>query len=646
VSSNVFQPGSFITEKAFIKIALCALNYVPEVDFKWDGIYRKAVEVGLVTDVYYIVRTEDNTSYTRGQAVEVLYNALTLPLKGSDTKLFRQLMQDGQLSNDDALIAGFVFDTIRMDIIELTATDMDRVTIKLNEEAAEIGAINIYRSASPQEKQTCSVVSRTSNQIVIETMPQIPLRDYTVEIMNVKDIEGNVMERVSKTFYGFVSQKVDSTYFRINTIQPENSKSVNVIFTQPVNKNSEVCLHYRLFENNQLFADGNLGDITVRKLGTNPNGVLLTLTNKSFNTKATYTLEVSGKLLSAYGAKMNNGESDEMKFIPGEGEVQGFTLTEIYTSDSETIAVEFNKEINPFIAQQIYNFYVTDLNGKPIQVEKTAVEQNGRDQGRVLYINMKDPFEKGKNYQLTINYLNDITRQEYISEQVFNFTAQFSANETLGITAFYYHDNQTIELVFNKSLDPETAMNVSSYTIKNRKDNKNYNPVKVYQDTQSMNRVKLYFAAGYAFEYQTQYELKIHETMKDYTGKSLDKNYYLNFEGESGLTKTPFNYSKLDPVSTDSIKITFNKEFALEESVIKPENYILEYYHQGIKLEKNPIGVLFIDAKTIILRFDELAYDTDYTLRIQTIRDFAGQEKNGISAIPFNFKSELYVSGD
>ena len=30
----------------------------------------------------------------------------------------------------------------------------------------------------------------------------------------------------------------------------------------------------------------------------------------------------------------------------------------------------FNKEINPFLAQQIYNFYVTDEDGNPITIEK------------------------------------------------------------------------------------------------------------------------------------------------------------------------------------------------------------------------------------------------------------------------------------
>lgn len=644
VTPNSFQPNAFITEKAFIKITLCALNYIPEVDFKWDGIYRKAVEVGLVTDVYYIVRTEDNLNYTRGQAVAVLYNALTLPLKGTEIKLFQQLIQDGQLSKDDALIAGFIYDTIRTEIVEVIPNDMDEASIRFNEDIAEIGDISIYRSTNPEEKHICTVLSRTPNTFTIETIPQIPLREYIIEATNIKDKEGNFIEKVTQAFHGYISEKVSSTYFRINTIEPENSKSINVIFTQPVNKNSEICLYYRIFENNQLFADGNLGDITVRQLGSNPNGVLLTLANKSFNTQATYTLEVNGDLLSAYGAKMNNGAKDEMKFIPRDGEVESFSITEIYTSDSETIAVEFNKEINSFIAQQIYNFYVTDVDGKPIQVEKTTVEQAGNDQGRVLYIKIKGSFEKGKVYHFTINYLNDITRQEYISEQVFSFTAQYSVNEALGVSALYYHDNQTLEFIFNKPLDPATASNSSYYTIKNKKSNKTYNPVKVYHNTQSMDRVKLYFSSAEAFEYQTQYELQINEAMKDYTGKTLGRTYRLSFEGESNLSKTPFNYSGLVPVSTEAIKITFNKEFALEESIIKPENYILEYYYQGMKIEKNPVGVLFIDAKTIILRFDQIAYDTDYTLRIQNIRDYAGQEKNGISAIPFNLKSELYAS--
>lgn len=640
VAPNTFQPNAFITEKAFIKIALCALNYVPDIDFNWDGIYRKAVEVGLVTDLYYIVRTEDNPNYTRGQAVEVLYNALTLPLKGTEIKLYQQLIQDGKLSNDDALIAGFVYDTIRTDIIEILPTEMDRVTVKLNEAVKKIGDVYIYRSANPEDKQLCTVVSQGTSELVIKTIPQVTLRDYTLEIMSVTDMEGNTVESVKKSFYGFVTEKVTSTFFRISAIEPENSKSINIVFTHPVNKNAEISLYYRIYEDNRLFADGSKGEMTVRQLGKGQNSVMLTLVNKSFNPGYTYTLEIGSELLSAYGAPLNNGNFDSMKFIPGEGAAETFQLTGIAAIDSETIEVSFNKEINPFIAEQIYNFYITDDKGKPVQIEKTVVSSAPKQSGKVLVINLNGNLENNKNYQLTINNLNDITRQEYITEQKYSFTASYGSNEGLVLGAISYADKQTIELIFNRPLDRKTSSEPSLYGVKNKVSGVLFRPVKVYVDSQNPEKVKLYFKSGDAFEDRKLYELQLSEDLKDYTGKAMGKVYRIDFYGESKSNSTPFAYTDICPVSSDSIKITFSREFLLDENVIRPENYVLEYYYQGMKIEKNPTDILYVDDKTLILRFDAISYGIDYVLKATSLKDFV--ETGNMAPIHFNFNEKEY----
>ncbi len=642
VTTNSFQPNAFITEKAFIKITLCALNYIPEVDFKWDGIYRKAVEVGLVTDVYYIVRTEDNTNYTRGQAVEVLYNALTLPLKGTDIKLFQQLIQDGLLSNDDALIAGFVYDTIRTDILEVLSVEMDRVTVKFNEAVKKIGDVYIYRSSSPDDKQLCTVLSQGSNELVVKTIPQIALRDYTIEVLSITDAEGNTIDSVKKSFYGFLTEKVTSTFFRISAIEPENSKAINVIFTHPVNKNTEISLYYKIYEDNRLFADGTKGELTVKQLGKGQNSVLLTLVNKSFNPQCTYSLEIDGELLSAYGAPINNGSSDMMKFIPGEGAAEAFQLTGITTLDSETIEVSFNKEINPFIAEQIYNFYVTDEKGKPVQIEKTVVSEAPRQAGKVIVIKLYGSMEKDKAYQLTINNLNDITRQEYISEQVYSFTSSFGINEGLILGAIRYPDKQTVELIFNRPLDKKTASDASLYGIRNKTDGTVYRPVKVYIDSQNPEKVKLYFKRTDALVDGKPYELQLNELLKDYTGKALGKLYRLDFYAEAYQSPSPLTCIDISPISSDAIKITLNKEFLLDEDAIRPENYILEYYYQAMKIEKNPTSILYVDDKTLILKFDAIGYGIDYVLRMTSLKDFAEFETSSLPAINFNFDAKNY----
>jgi len=130
--------------------------------------------------------------------------------------------------------------------------------------------------------------------------------------------------------------------------------------------------------------------------------------------------------------------------------------------------------------------------------------------------------------------------------------------------------------------------------------------------------------------------------LKDIMGKNINKTFALEFIPDSAVGKLPLDYSDISLVSPDSIKLTFSKEFALDANIVKPDNYILEYSIQGVKVEKNPVSLIYIDDKTLILKFDELAYDTDYILKIVTIKDFSETERNTLQTIRVSFESEVY----
>jgi len=58
-----FEPYEYISEKAFLKMALCALGYEYGTDFNWSNVYQKAYEIGLVVDESYAVKTNDNNEF-------------------------------------------------------------------------------------------------------------------------------------------------------------------------------------------------------------------------------------------------------------------------------------------------------------------------------------------------------------------------------------------------------------------------------------------------------------------------------------------------------------------------------------------------------------------------------------------------------
>ncbi|OUN80307.1 hypothetical protein B5G06_11870 [Flavonifractor sp. An52] len=92
VSSIRFGSTMELSETMFLTMTLRALGYEDSgeaADFTWDKPYALAKQVGL-TDA-----DSDNGTFTRGDAVEVFWNALSADMEDVDKTLSDQLIEDG-----------------------------------------------------------------------------------------------------------------------------------------------------------------------------------------------------------------------------------------------------------------------------------------------------------------------------------------------------------------------------------------------------------------------------------------------------------------------------------------------------------------------------------------------------------------------
>ena len=110
--SGNYKPNDYVTEKSFIKIMLEILGYQMNIDYTWESIYRKAYEIGLVTDLFYIAKVEDNTNFLRSEAVNIIYSALTIKEKSTDKELFYKLIDANIITEKDAIKIGFIPETV------------------------------------------------------------------------------------------------------------------------------------------------------------------------------------------------------------------------------------------------------------------------------------------------------------------------------------------------------------------------------------------------------------------------------------------------------------------------------------------------------------------------------------------------------
>jgi hypothetical protein len=628
-AKGTFEPTGYISEKAFLRLVLSALGYIYNEDYPLEQVYTRAYSLGLVTDPSYFNRTEDNVNYTRGQAVEVLYNALKTINKNTGKEMFYSLIDEGAITREAAVKAGFIEDNDTT-IEEIKALDFSKVYIKFNENIKLIPSENIimYAHGKEADKIECSLASLDGNELVLYAPNRGSKNFYDIKLLNVEDEDGNITSEILGIFAGYELKidDVEADYFRINRIEAINEKSIKVLFTHPVNVNSEIPEFYKIYEDDRLFTGGNSDDITVRA-NSQSDGVILTLNKKVFSENGIYTLKIDGDLTSAYGVKLNDGANDSMRFVSSPYAAETFALLEIIPFDSKTLLLNFNKEINPFLASQIFNFYLTKEDGTPIKIEKTMPDEVISEDGNMLFINIEGTFVKRGKYILTINNLSDVSRREYITEKSYPFTADYGSSNELKVDYVYARDNKTVEVHFSTRPDINTVSIANYYTI--RGDGHSYTaiPEKVFYDANTdPHLVKLYLPDGKSLTKNKDYYLTIDNRMKDFIGNNIVRNSKEYFGGTSDSFRAPVIEDAVT-ISSDAIKLTFDREIALDAPNILTSNYVMEYSISGIQYKKVPLSVIYINAKTVILKFDYLVDDDiSFIIKYNKLKDYSGAE--------------------
>lgn len=635
--SGNYKPNDYITEKSFIKIMLSTLGYEINIDYTWENIYKKAYEVGLVTDLLYIAKVEDNTNFLRSDAVNNIYRALTIKEKATGKELFYKLIDANMITEKDAIKMGFITedvediediedvdkDEVITEIESIIVFDQQNISMQFNEEIVDFGDIFIYEAVNEDKELRFDIEDYDDYYIMLKTERNRPGIEYTIEIRDLEDKDGNVIEVLYCAFIGSKPEKIESNFFRIQKIDPVNKKSAKVYFTHPVNINSENSIYYTVYEDGYEFAEGSREQLIARNVVSEDNCILLTLMTGTFEEDEEYTVKINGDMISAYGVKLNDGDYDEMSFTAVAGEADTFKLVEVIAYDRETLLLNFNKEVNPFLAQQIYNFYVTDADNNPIKINKVTVESQGPNTGEVIFINIDGRFVKEDKYYITINNLNDVTRQEYISEVTYSFEADYGYSDKFDIQDAEALDKQTVEVFFTNIPDVDSASDTSMYYAKQRRGTEKVTPLRaLYDPAVHPYKVTLFFNEG-DLTAKREYEINVNYRFKDYLGNQLGTNKYDYFNASSEEKSSP-SIVDATPISTDSVKLDFDKELSFNQNNLSPTNYTLEFNQNGMNVKKMPLGVLYVDAKTIVLRFDKIDYDIPYTLKFTSIMDYTG----------------------
>lgn len=621
---STFVPDEYTSEKQFLKMALCALGYIENTDFDWSNIYQKAYSIGIVTDPSYASKTQDNTLfYLRSEAVKVIYRSLNTPKKGGQKKLANLLVDEGAFTSAVIAASGIFGDDLPTSVEKVTSTAVDSIEVDLNENIQSVNSADITISDTAASTSVLAVKSLAfrDDKIQIITAGQISGRQYTVSINSVTDINGNISGRLTGSFAGFIQQQVSSDFFKIRKVEQASSNVINIYFTQPVNDNSESPAYFEITKNGSTYLTGSTQNFSVKKLQTANDAVSLLLKSTTLSQGEVYGVKVSGRLSSSYGAKLGEGAGGSMDFVTIAGQTSQLEVSAVQAWTSKSVKIIFNREIDPVWAGKRLNYMVLDANNNEIDVTKATVSDNGRE----VMLTLEGSLEKAKPYEVEMDTIPDIYGQSSIEGKSYKFSGTYPDNISLSLSQASSTFNNSVTLTFNKAIDADSASDASNYYIQGVSDSSFYAiPVKAYFDAQgSQNTVKLFLPSERVFKNGERYCVYV-SSLKDVTGSTSYDSLRAEFYGSGNSVVKP-QITDAVTVARDTVKLSFNVEIAYDLNNISQNNYSLEYAENGETIKMIPIGVNYIDAKTLTLKFNDELYQTkSYQIKFNTVTDYSG----------------------
>lgn len=624
-----FGPNDRLNEKAFLTMVLKAIGYS---EFTGSEVYAKAYEAGLVTDSPYLDKTDVNSEYKRGDVVELLYHTLNINPNGSQVSVLKALVSSGAVKIDAAISAGLLTAADKLEITEIIPQSAMTLIVKFNKEIQTLTAddIKINTFGNDSEVLNASIVKQEGNTLTIKTDLQVPQKNYYFKISNVSDMDNNIkLPYVEAAFPGYIQKEIISDFFKISSIKPVSKNVINIYFTQPVNINAEDPTFYSILDGDNEIVKGSTSTIAAKALDSQKNAVSLTLKGLSLAPDKEYRIKVSGDLNSEYGVRLGEAQGDSGTFISINEDNVEFAVNKIYALNNKTIRIDFSKQVNPTLAQYIYNYGLTSQADYQIQITKAVVAPDVGSNGKSILLTINGGLDSTQEYKLMIFNLNDISKQQSINERQYSFSGKYTDSGVLNVTDIRVIDTGTLDVYFNRELDGETASVSNNFTFIGIT-NAMYAsiPVKAYFDPQQPKKVRLFLGSDNQFKYKDSYKLVVQAALKDYMGNAIGTLLYASFPCNTDLKAVKPNISSAVIISNDAVKLTFAREISLETPNILNSNYVLEYSDGANTVKKIPTSVNYINATTMILKFDKLDFNNRYTIRFTSLKDISGLFKS------------------
>ena len=442
-------------------------------------------------------------------------------------------------------------------------------------------------------------------------------------------------------------------YFRVINAYTAASDELLLYFSQPVTETALNASFYNIVQDGAIMCSGTAGQIRTELVENTVNAIRLLISGFSFVKGGQYAVTVSGRLTSSYTARLNEGAEDSYAFTGEAVAVRsgGFALRSAETASQYVVELEFSQPVSAEAAKQLYNYALFDQNNRKMELSAASVVPDGgtggagagaapgAGNGKIVRLSLLQPLLTYQNCALTIIYLQNAQMTETIINQTYQFSyggqGETLKKSALALTGAISNDPSTVELYFSQKLDPASAVVAANYSVNGVFDGKTYTvtPVKAtYDPVLTPYMVRLYFQPDRRFVRDRMYSLRINNSIRDEKRlnpeRTLEMQFFANDRDPANVTLKDAAY-----IGDGIVRLDFSKEIMFDPARIAESNFsLIEAVGAGSSASPaqwgdyiSPILVKYINATTVILKFDAVDMSRKYRVCFNSLTDVSGQ---------------------
>lgn len=627
-SDGTFRANEKLSEQAFVKMILGAMDYEHGVDYSWAETFSFAYSKGVLTEESYKDMVSNTRPYTRGKVVQLLHHVLSENNADGTKVMVDTLVAANVLTRDEAISYGFIKDPMVMKVNDFKQNSGSTFTVLLNEVPKALTTANIIVKEKNSEvtlEVTKVLEADIQRMYYITVENQVPDKEYIITLTGVEDAQGNVLEDYAYEFFGYRGIDYDSLYYRVARAELQSMNRLDITFTQPVDINEISAKDLMIKKDGTLFIGGDASNMSLEVDGSNPYVLHVEFLSYNFTIEGTFEVVVSKATKSLYGVNIKDGADDSARFSGKVFEAAALALSDSILESEKSIVLVFNKNINVTTAEQIFSYYLTKA-GEPLVILKAEVVRSGENANKAVRLTMEKEMIENGTYALLINQAYDTSRNENIIEQQMDIVAKVVAKPSLTINSVKTTASNRVEVILENYLDEDEAINISNYSVKGNETGSIARvPSKVYYDRYaSMPMVVLEFASKTNFVDGKSYEVVINKDMKLDSGLSLKTDAKKTFVDVKSAYATSM-LKKAMYIGNSIILVKGNTEFALDIPNVLNKNYELQYLENEMVKTLQPIGVEYFNEHIILLRFENIDRNVAYSLKVKQIKTGFGE---------------------